>query len=106
MTTHLRPIERRILAMRDDGLTDAEIGRRIRKSPERVSAIAEWARLPGRGQAERRQDVLSPVQRRVLEMRSEGQSHAEIGARFRRGERFIRQVEGLAHFREYQDLLG
>lgn len=106
MTTHLRPIERRVLAMRDSGMTDSEIGRRIRKSPERVSLIAEWAALPGRGMATTDGHLLSPIQRRILAMRSEGQTHAEIGHRFRRGETYVRQVEGLAHFRRYWELLG
>lgn len=107
MTSHLRPLEKRILAMREQGLEDAEIGRRVRRSPERVGLIAEWARLPGRqGAASRSDELLSPMQRRVVAMRAEGQSHSEIGERFRRGPRFIRQVEGLARFRQYRDLLG
>jgi DNA-binding CsgD family transcriptional regulator len=106
VSIHLRPIERRVLAMRDSGMDDAEIGRRIRKSPQRVSAIAEWAALPGRGVARSQDGVLSPLQTRVVAMRAEGQSHAEIGRRLRRGEHFVRQVEGLAHFRQYLDLLG
>lgn len=93
--------------MRREGLSDTEIGRRVRKSPERVAQIAEWAQLPGRGRPRTTDDeLLSPIQRRVLAMRWEGQSHDEIGERFRRSGRFIRQVEGLAHFRRYRDLLG
>lgn len=105
MNSHLRPIERRILAMRSEGVSDAEIGRRLKKSPERVSLIAEWAELPGRRAVPRRTG-LSPVQRRILTMRAGGQSHAEIGERLRRGPRYVRQMEGLAHFQQYQDLLG
>lgn len=104
-TDHLRPIEKRILAMRADGLSDEEIGTRVRKSPERVAMIAEWAQLPGRTGVER-DELLSPRQRRVLAMRADGLTHAEIGERMRRSERFVRQVEGLARFRQYQDLLG
>lgn len=107
MTNHLRPIEARILAMREEGLDDAEIGRRVRKSPERVAMIADWAQLPGRGRSpDRPEDTLTPIERRVVRMRAEGESHAEIGERFRRSPRFIRQVEGLARFRQYRDLLG
>lgn len=107
MSDHLRPLEARILAMREEGLSDAEIGRRVRKSADRVAQIAEWAQLPGRGRAYRADDgQLSPIQRRVLAMRWEGQTHDEIGERFRRSGRFIRQVEGLAHFRRYRELLG
>lgn len=107
MTLQLRPIETRILAMRQEGLSDEEIGRRVRKTPEHVARIAEWATLPARGSGDRReQDGLSPIEKRVLDLRAEGESHAEIGERFRRSPRFIRQVEGLAHFRKYRELLG
>lgn len=107
MTLQLRPIETRILAMREEGLSDEEIGHRVRKTPERVAKIAEWAKLPARGSWEpRNEDGLSAMEKRVLALRSEGESHAEIGERFRRSPRFIRQVEGLAHFRKYRELLG
>lgn len=107
MTHQLRPIETRILAMRQAGLSDAEIGEKVRKSPSRVDMIAEWAQHPARGTGVQREDeVLSPLARRVLAMRAEGQSHAEIGERFRRTPRYVRQVEGLAHFRRYRELLG
>lgn len=106
MTTELRPIERRILAMRDEGLSDDEIARRLNKRPESVKRIAEWTRLPGRNGPVDHDGLLTPMQQRVVDMRAEGLGHAEIGERFRRSERFIRQVEGLARFRQYQDLLG
>ncbi|HSJ33928.1 MAG TPA: hypothetical protein VLB85_02630 [Acidimicrobiia bacterium] len=107
MTYQLRPIETRILAMRQAGLSDAEIGTKVRKSPSRVAMIADWAQHPARGSGLKREDeVLSPVAKRVLAMRAEGQSHAEIGDRLRRGPRYVRQVEGLAHFRRYRELLG
>lgn len=107
MTLQLRPIETRILAMRQQGLTDEEIGRRVRKTPERVAMIADWATLPARGSGEpREEDGLSAMEKRVLALRAEGESHAEIAERFRRSPRFIRQVEGLAHFRKYRELLG
>lgn len=107
MTMQLRPIETRILAMRQQGLPDEEIGRRVRKTPERVAMIADWATHPARGSGEPRDGgLLSPMQTRVLALRAAGESHAEIAQRFRRGPRFIRQVEGLAHFRKYRELLG
>lgn len=108
MTMHLRPIETRILAMRQQGMADEEIGRRVRKTPERVAMIADLATHPGRGNGRESGDgeLLRPVERRVLALRAEGESHAQIGERFRRSPRFIRQVEGLAHFRKYRELLG
>ncbi|MGA7271174.1 MAG: hypothetical protein WB239_08890 [Acidimicrobiia bacterium] len=105
--THLRPIERRVLAMRADGLTDSDIAAKVRKSPELVSRIAEWAQLPGRDAGRAIDDqLLTPLERRVVAMRAEGQSHGEIAERFRRSARFIRQVEGLARYRQYRELLG
>lgn len=107
MTLQLRPIETRILAMRQQGISDEEIGRRVRKTPERVAMIAELATHPARGSGEPRQsDGLSAMEKRVLALRAAGESHAEIAERFRRSPRFIRQVEGLAHFRKYRELLG
>lgn len=107
MTLQLRPIETRILAMRQQGLSDEEIGRRVKKSPQHVARIAEWATLPSRGSGGPREgDGLSAMEKRVLALRAEGESHAEIAERFRRSPRFIRQVEGLAHFRKFRDLLG
>lgn len=107
MTTHLRPIERRVLAMRSEGLSDQQIAERFRRSPEHIGRVAEWAAIDDRGPAAPgTEQLLTPMQRRVVTMRAEGQSHAEIGERFRRSERFIRQVEGLARFRQYRDLLG
>lgn len=101
----MRPIERRVLAMREQGMSDDEIGTRIRKSASRVAQIAEWAQMP-RVEADRPDHLLTPLERRVVTMRAEGRSHDEIADAFRRSPRFIRQVEGLARFRQYQDLLG
>lgn len=108
MTTHLRPIETRVLAMRQQGLSDEEIGRRIRKSPERVALIADLAVHPARSGARRRDDDggLSPRQRRLLALRAEGLSYDEIAERFRRSPRYVRQLAGLAHFKKYRELLG
>jgi hypothetical protein len=46
------------------------------------------------------------MQRRVLQMRSDGETHADIGQKFRRSARFIQQVEGLAHYQKAMELLG
>lgn len=107
MTLQLRPLETRILAMRQQGITDQEIGRRVRKTAERVAMIADWATHPARGSGEPRDgEGLSAMEKRVLALRAQGESHAQIAERFRRSPRFIRQVEGLAHFRKYRELLG
>ena len=94
----LRPIERRILRLVDDGVDDEEIGRRFRRSPQwvaRVRLLAEHPRsgmrFPG--------DVLRPLERRVLRWRAAGVGYEEMSPRFRRSPKFLQQVESLAHYK-------
>lgn len=101
---HLRPIERRVLGMQNAGATLAEIAERIKRSPEFVERLLGWTAIPRNGDTTER--ALTPRQRRVLDMRADGQSREEIAAKFRKTERYIRQVEGLAHFKEGQRLLS
>ncbi|MEE8375614.1 MAG: hypothetical protein V3S26_04780 [Acidimicrobiia bacterium] len=101
---HLRPLERRVLSMVDDGVGIDEISSRIRKSPEHVERIIQWTSIPRSKPSERRSP--SPVERRVLALLDAGETHEEVGRRFRRGADYIRQVEGLAHYRLGLELLG
>jgi len=101
---YLRPIERRVLDMHSDSVPLDEIAARFRKTPEFVERLIGWTDIPRNGSPSDRQ--LSPIQRRVLDLRSAGESHAEIAVKFRKTERYIRQVEGLAHFKEGQRLLS
>lgn len=104
MNTHLRPIERRILAMRSEGLALEEIAERIRRSPEHVGRIVEWTRVPRSGPAVRRSP--RPMEARVLALRDRGETHEQIGRRFRRSPGFIQRVEGLAHLTLARQLLS
>ncbi|MFO7547746.1 MAG: hypothetical protein R6X29_02570 [Acidimicrobiia bacterium] len=97
MTSHLRPIERRVLAMTTLGLEPAQIGAKIRRSPAHVVRIITWTQIPRSGPPPLR--ATSARQRRVLLLRSRGETHEQIATRFRRSPRAIRQSEGLAHFR-------
>lgn len=99
----LRPMERRILRMRDDGISIDEIGSRLKKSPQFIERVLEWTEIPRRGKT--RDAVLTPLESRVLALSSEGEDTATIARRFKRSERFIRQVEGLAHFRQGLDMI-
>jgi len=101
---NLRPIERRVLDMHRDGMEIDEIATRFNRSPEFVERLIGWTDIPRRGST--RDRYLTPRQRRVLDLRNEGESHGEIAARFKKTERYIRQVEGLAHFKEGQRLLS
>lgn len=104
MTENLRPVERRILAMRTDGISVEEIATRIRRSPSHVRRIIAWTSIPRSGPPERRSP--RPIESRVLSLRAGGESHERIGERFGRGPRFIRQVEGLALYQQGLALLS
>ena len=99
----MRPLERRVFSMRDEGVDIDEIGRRIRKSPERVERIIEWTAIPRSRTSVRRSP--SAIERRVLALIEAGETHKEVGRRFRRSADYIRQVEGFAHYRLGLELL-
>jgi hypothetical protein len=101
---HLRPIERRVLDMHEDDVPVDEIAARINRSSEYVERMLGWTEIPRNGDSKDRD--LTPVERRVLDMRADGESREEIAAKFKKTERYIRQVEGLAHFKEGQRLLS
>ena len=98
MNEHLRPIERRIVQLTDDGIDSEEIGRRFRRSEAYVDRIRVWAQIPGRSTIER-DEVLRPIERRVLDLRSEGVHRDEIGRRFMKSADQIRRIEGFAHWK-------
>lgn len=102
--TLLRPIERRVLDMHADGVDVEEIATRIKRSPDFVERLLGWTEIPRNGDTSER--YLTPKQRRVLDLRADGESHEEIAAKFKRSEKYIRQVEGLAHFKEGLRLLS
>lgn len=103
MADTLRPIERRVLAMRDEGLDSVEIGRRINRSAGHVDRMIRWAAIPRANPPTRR--TPRAIERRVLALRAAGETHEQIGDRFRRSAGFIRRVEGWAHFRLAHELL-
>lgn len=100
----LRPIERRVLDLHGAGVPVDEIAARFNKSPEFVERLLGWTDIPRNGSDAERD--LNPIERRVLDMRAEGQTRTEIAEKFKKTERYIRQVEGLAHFKEGQRLLS
>ncbi len=102
----LRPIERRVLALKAEGHDAAAIGRMFRRSPEHIDRIIGFTGLPGRSGAPPGETTLRPLERRVLRWRRQGAGHAEIAEKFRRSPRHIRQVEGLALFKQSRELLS
>lgn len=96
----LRPLERRVVQLVDDGIGTAEIARRFRRSPEMITRIIGMAALPGRATAAlARREVLRPLERRVLRWREGGADYDEIGARFGRSAAHVEQVEQLARYK-------
>ena len=96
----LRPIERLVLRLVDEGLDDVEIARRFRRSPEMIRRITAMARLPRTAGARVvPDDGLRPLERRLLRWRHYGATYTEIGARFRRSPAFVERVEAFAHYK-------
>ncbi len=77
MNENLRPLERCVLSMRDEGLDLDEIGGRIKRSPEQVQRIIGWTELPLRRAAPRLS--AQAFERRVLALRASGESYDQIG---------------------------
>lgn len=98
MHQHLRPLERRVLSLREEGISTDEIGRRFGKSPEHVERILEWTEIPRHRPAPRRH--AEAFENRVLSFRAQGESYEKIGERFDRTGEFIGRVERLAHYRQ------
>ena len=95
----LRPLERRVLRMSHEGVDDAEIGRRFRRSPDWVARVRALSTIPRPDGHQLWGDVLRPLERRVLRWRASGADYEDVSARFRRSPDFIRRVEALAQYR-------
>jgi DNA-binding CsgD family transcriptional regulator len=94
----LSPVERRVLAMRDAGVQDAEIARRFRRSRGYVKRVARLADARAGGGAEVDTD-LTPLERRVLKWRDQGARPQDMAWRFRRSPEHIARVEHLARYK-------
>jgi hypothetical protein len=94
----MRPIERRMLKLANEGADDIEIAWRFRRTPKNVRQVIACANLP-RGGGETRSSGLRPIERRVLRWRDEGADINDLAARFRRGPAFLEQVERLARYK-------
>ena|SRR5947209_1999698 len=94
----LRPLERRVLRLVRDGVDDAEIARRFRRSPEFVRRVIVYAGMPRAG-AMPNPGALRPVERRILRWRAGGTDHGEIARRFGRSSGHIERIEELATYK-------
>lgn len=101
-TTRLRPVERRILAMQDAGIDLHDIAARLKRSPQHVQRMIDWADIPRTGEPYK---FTRALETRILDLRAQGHDHDEIGRRFNRSADNIRQIEALAHYRRAVTLL-
>ena len=101
---HLRPFERRVLAMQAAGTPIDAIAIAFRRSVAHIERVITWSDIPRSGPAPRRK--AQALERRVLALRSAGLGYDEIAPRFRASPEHIRRVEGLAHFRKARELLS
>ena len=86
----LRPLERRVVQLVDDGMATTEIADRFRRSPEMITRIISLTALPGRSTSDlESHEPLRPLERRVLRWR-------EQWRRLRRDRRTVR-TERRAH---------
>jgi hypothetical protein len=101
---HLRPFERRVLAMHSAGTPIDDIAIAFRRSVPHMERVISWLEIPRSGPAPRRKG--RAMERRVLALRSEGLEYDEIAHRFRASPGFIRRIEGLGYLRKARELLS
>jgi DNA-binding CsgD family transcriptional regulator len=100
-TKRLRPIERRVLALTEAGVPDAEIARRFRRNLRSIEQIKSLAELDDRhaDRRARRPGALRPVERRILAWRDRGMGVEQLAARLRRSPAYVTRVERLARYK-------
>jgi hypothetical protein len=97
----LRPLERRVLALREAGVDREEIARRFRRSPEFIDRVIDMAHLPrhpSRASTPPRH-ALRPIERCLLRWQEEGESFDALAPRFKRSPAHLRRVAGLASYK-------
>jgi hypothetical protein len=99
-TEGLRPVERRVLRLADEGLDDAEIGRRFARGEAWVAQVRRLAEVDRPTTAPGGDDeTLRPLERRLLRWRAQGVDHDDLAPRFRRSPGFLARVEEYAHYK-------
>jgi hypothetical protein len=97
----LRPLERRVLALREAGVDREEIARRFRRSPEFIDRVIDMAHLPRHpsGASTPPRHALRPIERCLLRWQEEGESFDALAPRFKRSPAHLRRVAGLASYK-------
>jgi hypothetical protein len=94
----LRPLERCVLRLVQEGVDDTEIARRFRRRPEFVRRVVAYTRLPRTG-VNQESGELRPVERRILKWRADGADYADIARRFHRSAGHIERIEQLVAYK-------
>jgi DNA-binding CsgD family transcriptional regulator len=95
----LRPLERRILRQVAAGDDVGEIGRRLHRSPEFVQRVIGFTDIDRGAHAGAPDEVLRPLERRVLRLRADGVNYDDLAARFNRSPGHVERVEQLANLK-------
>jgi DNA-binding CsgD family transcriptional regulator len=96
---NLRPVERRVVRWSGEGLSDAEIGLRFRRSEQWARQVRRLASVERPNRPVQRPDPLRPLERRLLRWLELGADHDELSGRFRRSPAFLERVECYARFK-------
>jgi len=98
---HLRPLERTVLRLADEGMPQSEIAWRFRRSPGHIKRVIDLTQVPRSGIESSPEDAptLRPVERIVLRAREQGIDYTEIGARLRRSPGYAARVESYANYK-------
>ena len=103
----LRPIERTVRRLMQDGLSNSEVAWRLRRSPgfvHRVEALSGIERTARMSTGENALDVgLRPIERCVMNSLEAGAGYPEIAARLRRTPNYVSRVEQFAKLRLASD---
>ncbi len=96
----LRPIERVVMRLHDEGCSLADIGKKVGKKPGTVTRIMRMTGykedLPDQAS---NSHALRPVERVVLRLRDRGETYSQIGNRLARSGRRVQFIESLAEFK-------
>jgi DNA-binding CsgD family transcriptional regulator len=97
----LRPIERVVMRLHQDGASPVEIGKRVRKKPGTVNRIVEMVGYREKGMSPRTPSdhPLRPVERVVMRLRGDGETYSQIGNRLALSGRRVQMIERLAEFK-------
>ena len=103
MTDHqLRPIERTVRRLRQQGLSSSEVAWRLRRSPgyvRRIETLSEIERSSHRESNDAPRATLRPIERCVLKALEGGSGYPEVAARLRRTPQYVSRIEKFANIR-------